>query len=113
MSYFYSHLVKVDNLVVALEELELSDDQKNHLTTLADSTVHHSILDLILSQLSHEDKITFVKMLNENPRDEKLLEFLNTKIEKIEKQIEDTATKIHSELHEDIKESHRRVGKNK
>lgn len=112
MSYFYSHLVAAHNLIVALDELELSPAQKHHLTKLADSTVHHEILDLILSQLSPEDKIIFIKMLNENPRDKKLLDFLNTKIEKIEDQIQDTAKKLHQELHEDIKESKRKVSKN-
>lgn len=78
-----------------------------HLTSLADSTVHQTILDLILSQLSHADKIVFVRMLNDNPRDYRLLEFLQDKIDKIEDQIKQTARKVHEELHEDIKQSQR------
>ena len=75
MSYFYSYLIQIDDLVTAMEDLELEDHHKQHLGALADSTVHHTILELILSKLSPTEKTTFVKMLHKNPQDPKLMDF--------------------------------------
>lgn len=113
MKYFYSHLVKIESLTVALDELELEDQHKDHLASLVDGTIHHAVLDLILSQLTEEDKKTFILMLHQNPDDYKLLEFLNSKVDKIEKQISVVVEKIKDDLCEDVKDAKRVKGEKK
>lgn len=105
MVYFYSHLIQMDSLVEALSELELADHHKHHLSSLVDATLHKQILTLILDQLSTSDKVTFISMLEKDPKDPKIMEFLNTRVDKIEDQILTTSEKLKDELHEDIKES--------
>lgn len=105
MSYFYSHLIQIDDLVVAMEELELEDNHKEHLSSLADSTVHHTILELILAKLSKSDREIFLKMVHKNPQDPKLMEFVNNRVDGIEGEIKEVAKKLKQELHEDIKEA--------
>lgn len=105
MAYFYSHLIQVDDLVIAMEELELEGHHKEHLSALADSTVHHTILELILSKLSVEDRKTFIKMVHKNPDDPELMEFLNKRIDGVEEEIKAAAKKLKTEMHEDIKKA--------
>lgn len=105
MNYFYSHLIKIESITVKLEEMGLSENQKIHLSSLLDSTIHHTVLDLILSKLSPEDKEAFLYKLKENPKDKQLLEFLNTRVDNIEEEIKQTVEKLKVELHEDIQEA--------
>ena len=100
--HFYSHIVKIDSLTVALEELELTKDEKAHLVALAQSNIHHAVLDAILSELSAEDKVRFLKHVASDNHSE-IWDLLNTKIEKIEDKIRDAAESLTKELHEDIK----------
>ncbi len=105
MSYFYSHLVEIESVVIKLAELDLTDDQKKHLASLVDSTIHHTVLDLVLSKLSEEDKKIFLKKLGDDPQDKQLLEFLGEKIEGVEDEIKQVVKELKKELHEDLKEA--------
>lgn len=102
--HFYSKLVATDSILEALNELNLSDDQKAHLLGIVESSLHHAILDAILSELSEKDKHIFLEKLDENDN-EKIWKFLNEKIDKIEEKIVQTAESLKKELHQDIQET--------
>lgn len=103
MAYFYSHLIEIESIMVELDELDLSIDQRLDLASLIDETIHHTILDTILSKLSLQDKKIFLELMRQNPKDKKLMEFLINKMDNIEKEIKKTAEELKNELHEDIK----------
>ncbi len=96
-------MITVDSLHVALEELEVSSEEKEHLEKLIDSSLYHTILNAILNELSEEDKKLFLEnLLSEN--DEEILSFLQGKIDHIEEKIQKAADGLIEELHKDIKE---------
>ena len=105
MAYFYSHLVEIESVTVVLNEMNLSDSQKKHLASLIDSTIHHTILDIIFSKLSLQDKEMLINKIKNNPEDKEIMKILNEKVENIEVEIKEAVTKLKKELHEDIKES--------
>lgn len=102
--YFYSHIVEIDSIVMELDKLKLSESEKKHLLELADSSLYHLILDLILSELSEDDKKTFLKHLSSENHD-KIWEHLNSKIKNIEEKIKKTADELTEKLHKDIQET--------
>lgn len=102
--HFYSKLVTTDSLVEALNELDLTDEQRAHLLGIVESSLHHAILDAILSELPDDDKQTFLQYVTEDDH-KKIWEFLNKKIDKIEDKIVETAEGLKKELHQDIKET--------
>lgn len=103
MKFFYSHLIEIESVISELDKLDLSDGQRMHLANLLDSSLHHIILDAILSELPEEDKRVFLRHLNENDHD-KIWQFLNEKIGNIEDKIKKAADDLKSELHRDLKE---------
>lgn len=105
MQYFYSHLIEIESIIVKMDELDLSDDQKKHLAYLLDSTIHQTVLDLILSKLPEEDRIVLMEKMKENSQDKKILEFLSEKVENIEDEIRGVVEKLKEELYEDIKQA--------
>lgn len=102
MAYFYSHLVEIESITLALEEMNLSDSQKKHLASLIDSTIHHTILDIIFSKLSEKDKELLADKIKNNPEDKEIMKILKEKVENIEVEIKEAVSKIKKELHEDI-----------
>ncbi len=105
MAYFYSHIVEIETVTSKLDEMNLKDDHKKHLTQLVDSTIHHTVLDIILSRLSDADKKIFLEKLAENPSDKELLNFVTTKVGGIEGEIKKAVKELKEELHADIKEA--------
>ncbi|KKT74435.1 MAG: hypothetical protein UW69_C0036G0008 [Microgenomates group bacterium GW2011_GWA2_44_7] len=100
--HFYSHLVEFESIYVALQEVQLSSQEREHLVSVAESSLHHVVMDAILSELSEGDKKTFLKHLAGNNH-EKIWEFLNGKVNKIEDKIKKAAEELKKELHRDIK----------
>lgn len=105
MAYFYSHLVEIDSITLALDEMNLSDTQKKHLASLIDSTIHHEVLDIIFSKLSLKDKEMLMHKIKKNPEDKEIMKILNEKVDNIESDIKEAVIKLKMQLHEDIKEA--------
>lgn len=100
--HFYSHLVEVDTLHIALDDLDMTDDQKNEVKKLLDESIYHTVLETILMELSEEDKKIFLTHLLDDDHG-KIWEFVNGRVEKIEDKIVKAAEDIKRELHGDIK----------
>lgn len=103
MKHFYTYLVEVESLIIELDSLGLTDEQKNHLAHLIDSSLHHTILDAILSQLPQEDKKVFMEYLSEGNH-EKIRKFLDERIDGVEDKIKKAAQDLKLQLHKDLKE---------
>lgn len=106
MIKFYSHIITIQSLIVKLDQMGLSEQERLHLAHLLDSTLHHTVLEVVLSELSEQDKVTFVKLHSRNDN-EKIMEFLNSKVEKIEDKIKMAAEQLTKELHKDIADANR------
>ncbi len=103
MKHFYSDIIEIETLIVELDTLDISPQQKQHLIKIAQDTIHHTILDIILSELSEEDKKVFLENHAENDHD-KIWVHLKEKIANIETKIKFTADMLKKELHEDLKQ---------
>lgn len=98
---FYSHIIETSSLSLALGDMDLSQEERVHLISLAEDNLHHTILDAVLSELSDEDKKLFLVHLTESNHD-KIWKLLNEKIENVEGKIKNIAETLKKELHEDI-----------
>jgi len=105
--YFYTHLIEVESIIVELDQMNLSDEEKLHLTEIIDSSLHHAVLDAVFSELSDEDKRAFIHYLNESNH-EKIWSFLQEKIENVEDKIKKVADDSKNELHKDIRNARSR-----
>ena len=99
--HFYSHIIETSTLSVELGEMDLSKDERIHLIQLVEDNIHHTILDMILSELSEEDKKIFLTHLTANNHD-KIWEHLRKNVKDIEEKIKNSAESIKKELHGDI-----------
>jgi hypothetical protein len=102
--HFYSHIIESSTLSLALGDLKLTQEERVKLISLAESNLHHEILDVVLSELSPDDKKVFLKHLADDDHD-KIWEVLHNSTQKMEDKIYDAADKLKKELHEDIKEA--------
>lgn len=100
---FYSHLIDFDSVFLALEQLEISPEEKSKLENMADEQLQHVIVGAILNELSERDKKIFLANLQYEGHD-KIWKHLADKVEKIEEKIIMAAEDLKHELHADIKE---------
>lgn len=100
---FYSHLVETDSLLIELDKMGMTEDEKAHLISLIDSSIHHTIIDAVLSELSPEDKKIFLTHVLSEEHD-KIWELLDKKVDNIEDKIQQAAESLKKELHKDIQE---------
>jgi hypothetical protein len=57
---FYSHIVETSSISLTLADMELTSDERKELIGLVELNLHKTILDLVLSELSEEDKKQFL-----------------------------------------------------
>lgn len=88
-------------LSLELSGMEMSPKERLHLLSLIDSNIHYEVLNLILLELSSEDKKTFLTHLASKNHD-KVWKFLNEKADNIEEKIKKTAEDLKKELFNDI-----------
>ena len=103
---FYHRIVETDSLTLALKNLDLDPEEQKHLEMLIESTIHHEIIDAILSELSDEDKSVFLHHLASDNH-EKVWDHLMNKVDKIEDKIKTAAEELKRELHTDIESTKR------
>src|SRR3989338_1997170 len=96
MKNFYSHLIEIDSIILELDKMDLSKEQKQHLAEILDSSLHHTILDAVLSELNENDKKIFLRNVDEGD---------NGKVEHIEDKIKKAAEDLKLELHKDVREA--------
>ena len=109
MKQFYTHLIEIESIIVELDKLDLSKEQRVHLATLVDSSLQHTILDAILSQLNDQEKRVFMQHLTKGNH-EIIWKFLNEKIDKVEDKVKAVAEDLKVKLHKDLKEARQRRG---
>lgn len=102
--YFYSHLIEIESIIIELDKFDLSMEQKVHLSNLIDSSLHHIVLDAVLSELTPTDKKVFLNHLKEDDHS-KIWQFLDGKVDKIEDKIKKVAEDLKVELHQDLKKA--------
>lgn len=104
--YFYSHIVETSSISLTLSEMDMTNEERAHLSKLAESHLHHAILDTVLSELSETDKKVFLTHLSEDDHD-KIWVLLKGKISGIEEKIRNAGEILKKELYKDIEDSKR------
>jgi hypothetical protein len=103
-NFFYSHLIETTDISLKLTELDLSEDEKVHLISLVEANIHSTVVDTVLSELSKEDKKTFLKNLVSNDH-KKTWEHLSSRIGKLEDKIRKAAESLREDLMKDLLEA--------
>lgn len=96
---FYDHLIIIEEVIAVLDEHKMSPKERTELLQLMDQTLHHRILDVILTLLPKEHHETFLTRFHKAPHDAGLILFLkeHTTVN-IEKKILTEANKTKKEL---------------
>ncbi len=106
---FYDHLVMRDEIVKELDRYEIAVEERDELVQLVDETLHHHVLDVILTHLPKEKHQEFLTKCHSAPHDEKLLEYLKTETQiDIEAEIRERAKITKKQLLAEIKRARKK-----
>lgn len=84
---FYDHLIVIGEVATILDGLDPKD--RSEFLALIDETLHHHVLDVILTHLPKEHHDPFLERFHQAPHDKTLLTYLS---EKTTVNIEDAIT---------------------
>ncbi len=103
---FYDHLVAIEEVIAVIDQKKIDPQSRQKLIALVDETLHHHILDTILSSLPGELHERFLTHFHRAPHDPHLLIFLqeNSTID-IGGAIQEKARKVKKNLISTIKKS--------
>lgn len=99
---FYSHLVEIQIVEEELDKLGLTQKEKDELLHHVHSSIHYTVMDITLDNLSEEHKKTFLEHINKNNH-EKVWEHLNRYAAGIEEKIRNSTSLLVNEFLEDIR----------
>lgn len=105
-NHFYTHLVEIDTIEARLQELPIEDHERHELILIIHETIHHVVIDTVMTELSEEDKQRFLQHIQSEDHPS-IWSLLKEKIQDIEEKIKTAITKHTSVLHEDIDEVQR------
>lgn len=102
--HFYSHIVEIDSIHSSLDELGLEMHEKHQLIIIVESSVHHVVMDTVMSELSDRDKKLFLGHVMSKDH-EKVWDLISNKINDAENKIKQAVENLKQKLHTDIKET--------
>lgn len=101
-NHFYHSIVSMESLQVRLDLFEFSAEEREKLMEVAERTLHHSILDLVLSELNEGDRKLFLTHHASENHDE-VWRLLTGNVKNIEKKIKIAAESVSNKLNKDLK----------
>lgn len=102
--HFYSHIIEIDSLYIALDDIELDPEEKTELHGILETTIHHVVIDTVLSELSEEHKKTALSHIAEQKHDD-LWTLLKDQIHNVEEKIKSAVHAMKNQMHKDIEEA--------
>ncbi len=96
---FYDHLIIIDSVTEVLDRQSLTIEERKEVLNSVDETLHHHVLDVILTNLPSEHHQKFLSHFHQAPQDRRLLAFLKEKtVIDIEKEILKEVKKVQKEV---------------
>jgi hypothetical protein len=109
---FYDHLTIIEEVTAELDLYKLSADEREEIIRIIDETMHHRVLDLILTHLPKEKHRTFLEGFHKDPADQKHLDYLRREISaEIDQKIAAEAKKVKQEILAEIKRARKTSGR--
>ncbi|MDP4010862.1 MAG: hypothetical protein Q8P72_01385 [Candidatus Roizmanbacteria bacterium] len=100
---FYTHLIDIEELKVDLEKIEIAPHEHQELLTIAHKTIHHIVIDIVLTELDEKEKKIFLSNLSKD--DHTLIwSHLKERVENIDEKIKVASRTIIEELRRDLDE---------
>lgn len=101
---FYDHLIGLEEISLELKGYSLQAEEYEELVKIADETLHHHVLNVILTHLPKEKHRFFLETFYTTPHDKKLLDFLKKEATpEIESKIIAEAKKVKDEILSEIR----------
>lgn len=101
--HFYSHLVEISDITLELADMDLTQEERVHLLSLIDANIHSAVINTVLSELSEDEKKTFLQNL---VMDDHILIWthLSRNIKDVDEKIRFTIKSLKAELIKDLRE---------
>ncbi len=104
MKYLFEEIIQIKTVHLKLNKMDLADHEKEELLEIMKSIIHHKVIDLILSELTDEEKEIFLEGLSKSnvfsdtSKNSQFLDVLKNRIENLETKIKEKVKEVEEEL---------------
>lgn len=104
MKYLFEEIIQIKTVHLKLNEMDLTDQEKEELLEIMKSTIHHKVIDLILSELTDEEKEIFLEGVStgrgfsDTHKNGQFLDVLKDRINNLEAKIKEKVKEAEEEL---------------
>lgn len=102
MKYFYEEITQLTIITNDFFDKKADKKEVAEIIELAKSTVHHKVIDHVLSELDDQMKEEFIQLLEKRDTHKHTLEKLKEHIKDMEEKVIDVVRKAEKELHDII-----------
>lgn len=96
---FYDHLIILEEVELEFDNLKLDKEERRELEHLIEETIHHRVMDRILTKLPRQHHEEFLEKFAKTPHNPNLIHYLDHKIkESVEEHIADEMKNLKKEL---------------
>lgn len=99
MKYFYEEITQLTIITNDFFDKKANKKEVAEIIEIAKSTVHHKVIDHILSELDDQTKEEFIHLLEKNDSHKQNLEELKKHIKDLEEKVIDVVRKAEKEIH--------------
>ena len=87
MKYIFEEIIKTEDLFIKIEQHFEVESEREHMKNVVRNTLHHQLVDLILDELNHEQRLEFLIEIEDEEKHPSLLERLREWVEGFEEKL--------------------------
>lgn len=87
MKYIFEEIIKTEDLFMKVEQHFEVESEREHMLNLIRNTLHHQLVDLVLDELNHDQRLEFLIEIENEEKHPSLLERLREWIENFEEKL--------------------------
>jgi hypothetical protein len=98
MKYIFEEITRTETIYRLIDETCETQADKDHLVTVVKDTVHHKLVDMVLDELTDEQKLHFLEHIDDEAAHPTLLETLKKWVVDFETKLSSKAKEAEDEL---------------
>ncbi len=98
MKYIFEEIISADNILMIIEEHFEDASEKLYMQNLVQDIVHHKLMDLVLDELDHEQKLLFLEAVTDEAMHQNMLIALGEWIKNFEQKVRQKVDESEEEM---------------
>ncbi len=98
MKYIFEDIIQTQEIFITIEKHFDDEEEKEHMFNLVKNTFHHQLMDVVMDEITHDQKVIFLVEIEDETKHEGLLERLKEWVIDLDEKLHLRAKEAESEM---------------